>query len=330
MRLCALAPAKINLGLFLGPTRADGRHELASVMQSISLADELTLEPGPAEAEHDAVICPGAPELERDNLAARALQAFRAATGWEPGPLTLTIVKRVPVAAGMGGGSGDAAAALRLAALASGIDDPALLHSLAGGLGADVPAQVTPGRSLARGAGEILERLPSPREPFGVLVLPIAVGLTTAAVYAQADRLGLAREQDEVRERAERLRDALARGEQLPPQALLANDLQAAAVSLCPEIEPMLARARDAGADVALVSGSGPTVLGLFTGADGPARARRAADALQANGPALGAVRAGGLEPHSLRARGQALHAVPVDASLATAHAADVRNNASS
>ncbi|MBA3809728.1 MAG: 4-(cytidine 5'-diphospho)-2-C-methyl-D-erythritol kinase, partial [Solirubrobacterales bacterium] len=97
----ALAPAKVNLGLSVGPSRsADARHELVSVMQSISLADELTLEAAPASAGEDEVICPGVSGLAQENLAARALAAFRKATGWSSPPLRLSVEKRIPVAAG--------------------------------------------------------------------------------------------------------------------------------------------------------------------------------------------------------------------------------------
>ena len=83
----ALAPAKINLGLFLGPIRSgDGRHELVSVMQSISLADELTLEAAPAGVGVDEVLCPGVPGPQEQNLAAQALSAFRESTGWDAAP----------------------------------------------------------------------------------------------------------------------------------------------------------------------------------------------------------------------------------------------------
>ncbi len=117
----ALAPAKINLGLFLGPTREDGKHELVTVMQSISLADELTLEWAPAGVEEDEVLCPGVSGPPVENLAAAALRAFREATSWGGAPLRLKIDKRIPVAAGLGGGSADAAGALRLARHASGL-----------------------------------------------------------------------------------------------------------------------------------------------------------------------------------------------------------------
>lgn len=262
----ALAPAKVNLGLFVGPVRAsDGRHELVSVMQAISLADELTLEPAPAGSERDEILCPGVPVAGEQNLAAAALRAFRASTGWQAPPLRLSIVKRIPVAAGLGGGSADAAAALRLARHASGLGDEQLLRTLAAELGADVPAQVSPGRWLASGAGERLQELAPARSPFGVLVLALEAALSTAAVYAEADRLAQLRTHTTLQERRLELSAALEHGAALPAATeLLHNDLQRAAVSLCPQIADSLAQARDAGAELALVSGSGPTVLGLF------------------------------------------------------------------
>ena len=281
--LRALAPAKINLGLFLGPTRSDGRHELVSVMQSISLADDLTLEEAPG-ASADEVLCPGVPG---ENLAARALAAFRAATGWDAPPLRLEIDKRIPVAAGLGGGSADAAAALRLAQAASGLGDEGLLFVLSSELGADVPAQVTPGRWLASGAGEVLEALPDPFTPFGVLVVPQKVALSTADVYAAADRLGLPRELSVLQERRAALRAAFELASALPEDpGLLHNDLQAAAIELCPEIGPALRQALEAGAELAFLSGSGPTVLGLFARANGLARAERALAGLAGLEPA--------------------------------------------
>jgi 4-diphosphocytidyl-2-C-methyl-D-erythritol kinase len=262
----ALAPAKVNLGLFVGPARAsDGRHELVSVMQSVSLADELTLEPASAASERDEIVCPGVSVPGEQNLAAAALRAFRASTGWQAPPLRLSVVKRIPVAAGLGGGSADAAAALRLARHASGLGDEQLLRTLAAELGADVPAQVAPGRWLASGAGERLQELATPRSAFGVLVLALDAALSTAAVYAQADRLGQLRSHATLEERRLELSAALQHGAALPAATeLLHNDLQRAAVSLCPQIVESLTQARDAGAELALVSGSGPTVLGLF------------------------------------------------------------------
>jgi 4-diphosphocytidyl-2-C-methyl-D-erythritol kinase len=262
----ALAPAKVNLGLFLGPARdSDGRHELVTVMQSISLADELTLETLADGAGDDEIVCPGVEGPASENLAASALRAFRRRTGWEGPPVRLTIDKRIPVAAGLGGGSADAAAALRLAQHVSGLGDLELLLELAGELGADVPAQVAPGRWLATGAGEELQALPAPRTQFALLVLPAAVGLSTAAVYTEADRLGLPRSRHELHELCAQLSTALEHGAPVPAATeLLHNDLQRAAVSLQAEIAQSLRQAREAGAELALVSGSGPTVVGLF------------------------------------------------------------------
>jgi 4-diphosphocytidyl-2-C-methyl-D-erythritol kinase len=267
------APGKINLCLFLGATRpADGRHELVSVMQSLTLADDLTLTAAAAGADADEVVCPG---VEGPNLAAAALAAFRAATGWDAPPRRIAIDKRVPVAAGMGGGSGDAAAALRLAARAAGHADEALLRELGAALGADVPAQIRPGRALATGAGETV-RVLDDGAPFGVLVLPGAEPLSTGAVYAEADRLGLPRDDRDLAACLASVDEALATGGDLPRE-LLVNDLAPAALSLQPQIGTALTQARAAGADVAMVSGSGPTVLGLFFGSHGLRRARAAA-----------------------------------------------------
>ena len=205
--LIARAPGKVNLSLLVGAPRADGLHPLVSVVQAVSLADELTLEA--TAAPRDEVVCAG---VEGPNLAGRALALFREATGWDAPPQRLTIRKRVPVAGGMGGGSGDAAAALRLAAHAAGGAPPELLHELAVALGADVPAQLAPGRVLMTGAGEHVDRLADP-EPFGLVILPSALALSTPAVYAAFDRLGGARTPDEL----ERAKAAALAGEPPPP-----------------------------------------------------------------------------------------------------------------
>ncbi|HEY4280612.1 MAG TPA: hypothetical protein VGM91_20505 [Conexibacter sp.] len=283
--LRALAPGKTNLCLFLGPTRADGLHELVSLIEPLSLADELTLEPLPGglavaaapglasemcAAGADEVVCAG---VEGPNLAAEALARYRAASGWNGPPQRLTIVKRVPVAAGMGGGSGDAAAALRLAAHAAGRPGDPLIATLASGLGADVPSQVEPGPVLVHGAGEHVEPVALP-PAHAALVIPSQEQLSTPAVFREADRLGLGRDAAELLELRERVREGL-----LPE--LVVNDLEPAARSLCPSIDVSLDAARAAGADHAFVSGSGPTVIGLWWGRAAGAAAEAAAVALR-------------------------------------------------
>jgi 4-diphosphocytidyl-2-C-methyl-D-erythritol kinase len=250
------APAKVNLCLFLGPTREDGRHEIVSVFQPVGLTDEVELAPGGLGAAADRVVCP---EVEGENLAAVALRRFRDRTGWNGGPVRLTIEKRIPIAAGMAGGSADAGAALRLAARAAGVEDDALLHQIAVELGADVAAQVSPRRYLATGAGERLTPLPAPA-PYGVLVLPARSRLQTADVYREADRQGLPRDAAGL---DAKLRHVSTMAADLPDD-LVVNDLEPAARALCPEIDEALAEARRVGARRALVCGSGPTVVGLF------------------------------------------------------------------
>jgi 4-diphosphocytidyl-2-C-methyl-D-erythritol kinase len=271
--LRALAPGKVNLCLFVGAPRADGLHPLASVVQSLSLADALTLRPAADGAGADEVVCPG---VAGPNLAGAALAVFRRATGWDGPPQRLEIVKRVPVAAGMGGGSGDAAAALRLAAAAAGVDDDELLHELAVGLGADVPAQVRPGRALMVGAGERVVRLADP-EPFAAVIVPLDAALSTPDVYRRFDAASPPRSPAELAALEAELTAAGG-----VDDTRIVNDLQDAARALCPAIDPALAAVRATGAVHALVSGSGPTVFGLF---DDAAAAQRAAGTLRAAYP---------------------------------------------
>lgn len=285
------APAKVNLCLFVGPARADGRHELVSVMDNLDLADDLRLEAAPAGVLEDVVVCPG---VEGPNLAASALAAFRARTGWDGPRVRLTISKRIPVAGGMAGGSADAAAALRLIAAAAGMQDTELLVELAIGLGSDVPSQVHGGPVLVTGGGETVRSLAGARPEYSVLVLPASTQLSTGAVYAEADRLGLSRDGAALAAAARRVDAALLAGDLL---GVLHNDLQDAARSLCPAIDDALDAARRAGADHVLVSGSGPTVLGLVSGADHALRAARAHDELRAQGRRPDALLAGRIGP---------------------------------
>ncbi len=261
------APAKINLCLWLGPTRLDGRHELVTLFDSISLCDELEVSGG----RTDEVVCAG---VRGPNLVSDALSALRAA-GWDAPPVAVRIRKRIPVAAGMGGGSADAAAMLRLAPRLAAIPAGAVAE-IAAGLGSDVPSQLAPGPSIGTGAGEVVEPLPD-LPPYGVLVFPQALALSTAEVYREADRLGLPRPADELVSLRAELRAALP---DCLPTHLIGTDLQAAAMSLAPGIADALSVASGAGADHVLVCGSGPTVIGVYHGSEGLARASAAAGQL--------------------------------------------------
>jgi 4-diphosphocytidyl-2-C-methyl-D-erythritol kinase len=276
VRLRALAPAKVNLGLALGGVRADGRHALVTVFESLSLADIVQLDV--LEGGEDLVVCPG---VEGENLAARALAALRA-HGWDGPPVRLTITKRIPVAAGMAGGSADAAAALRLAmALAPGRAEE--LELIAATLGADVPAQLLPGVALGTGAGELVERFEALPE-HAYVVVPSPFALATPKVFREAERLGLERSGAELDARYRELTALLATRARIPAE-LLDNDLQAAAVSLCGWCAEALEALRGTGADASFVSGSGPTVVGLWWGASAPVRAGAAARRLQSGYP---------------------------------------------
>jgi 4-diphosphocytidyl-2-C-methyl-D-erythritol kinase len=284
IRLRELAPAKVNLCLFLGPLRGDGRHELVTLLESVSLCDELSLTTLPTGAG-DEVICPG---LEGRNLVADALAALRAA-GWGAPPVRIEIRKQIPVAAGMGGGSSDAAAALRLADALEPLPD-GLAARIARELGADVPSQLSPGVSLGTGAGEIVQPL-EPLEEHAFVIVPQPFGLPTAKVYAEADRLGLARPS------LDGLRESVLAAVPRPPGELLVNDLQAAALSLAPALGETLEAVRRAGADHALVCGSGPTVIGVLWGADSAGRALRTASSLDRAQVAIPSSASGTMEP---------------------------------
>lgn len=249
------AYAKLNLVLHVGRPRGDGMHPVCSLFASIDLADEVS--GALSDSGRDSVECA---EVSGENLALRAIEAFRSRAGRELPPLALRIDKRIPVAAGLGGGSADAAAALRIANELAGepLDAEELLR-LAADLGSDVPSQLDARHALVQGVGERVEPVELP--PLAAVLVPDPDGLSTAAVYAELDRLGGARDQLD----PEPLRRLAGAG---PAElaAALENDLQQAALSLRPELSPRLDALRASGALGAAVSGSGPTCFGLFAG----------------------------------------------------------------
>ena len=241
----APAPAKINLALVVGPLRDDARHELATVYQRVGLADRIDLVPAP-ELRVEGF---AGDTLVRDALERLAVRAGTTAS-WR-----VRIEKRVPVAAGLGGGSSDAATALRLAndTLAQPLPAPEL-RDLAGAVGADVPYFLGDGPQLGTGTGTTLAPLELPQDYWIVLALPDgAHKQSTEAVYAAFDARDGAAGWDERRrrlldtlERVHRPRDLAA----LPPNDLASSPLSERLLSL--------------GAFRADVSGAGPTVYGLF------------------------------------------------------------------
>jgi 4-diphosphocytidyl-2-C-methyl-D-erythritol kinase len=232
------AYAKINLALVVGPLRADGKHEVATVLQRVDLADEVEVERATALSVEG---------FAEDTLVRRALELVAGAAGVEP-RWAARIVKRIPVAAGLGGGSSDAAAALQLAndLLPAPLAGDRLAE-LAASLGSDVPFFLAPGPQLGTGDGTTLEPLDLPADYAVVLLLPNgAVKQSTAAVYARFDGGSGFGERRDALVAAITQRDLAA----LPP-----NDLDSS---------PLAGDLCELGAFRADVSGAGPAVYGLF------------------------------------------------------------------
>ena len=253
----ATAAAKLNLSLVVGPARPDGKHEVATVLQRLALCDRVRVEP----AERLSVRGFAGDTLVTDALRLLAAEAG-VAPAWEA-----TIDKKLPVAAGLGGGSSDAATALRLAndTLAEPLP-PERLHALAAGLGADVPFFLAQGPQLGTGDGSELAQLDLPQDYWVLLVLPEgATKPSTASVYAAFDARGGAEGFDG---RREALTAALAgAGRARDLAALPRNDLAAS---------PLAAELEQRGAFRADVTGAGPAVYGLFLHRDAAVAARRA------------------------------------------------------
>jgi 4-diphosphocytidyl-2-C-methyl-D-erythritol kinase len=247
------APAKINLALVVGPLRPDGKHELATVYQRLDLGDRIRVEPA-------AVSTIGG--FADDTIVRSALERLNAPHGWR-----VHIEKHVPVAAGLGGGSSDAATALLLAnATLDSPLPPEELERIAAALGADIPAFLRNGPQLGTGDGGELAPLDLPQDYWVLLALPHrATKHSTAAVYRDFDEregpLGF-------EERRAALLEALARVRRPRDLALLPpNDLASS-----PLAEELLAL----GAFRADVSGAGPTVYALFVHRNSAQRARAA------------------------------------------------------
>jgi len=241
----APAPAKLNLALVVGPRGANGKHELCTVYQRIDLCDRVSLEPAPRLEVHG---------FADDTLVGAALELLASRAGVQP-RWSVRLTKRIPVAAGLGGGSSDAATALRLAneTLSEPLD-LSRLQGLASELGADVPFFLASGPQLGEGDGSRLTPLDLPQDYWVVVALPRGVTKeSTAAVYERFDARngadGWEARRDELLERLAEVR----RPRDLA--ALLPSDLASS---------PVAERLRAVGAFRADVTGAGPAVYGLF------------------------------------------------------------------
>ncbi len=291
-------PAKLNLQLAVGPPRADGYHDLVTVFHAVSLFDEVTAQP--AKRDGVTVTGEGADRVpsDQDNLALRAVAALRAAVagpaakpgvGPRAGPgmgtagVHITIAKRIPVAAGLAGGSADAAAALVACnELWDGGLSQSKLLEVGARVGSDVAFALLGGTAVGRGRGEQLTPALAPATQYH-WVLGFADGhLSTPEVYAALDRLraasadgagGPAQARPAQAGPAEpdldaALMSALRSGEARLVGRALSNDLQPAALSLFPSLRKTLAAGLELGALGALVAGSGPTCVFLAASAD--------------------------------------------------------------
>ncbi len=256
-----LAPAKVNLFLHVTGRRADGYHLLDSVAVFAGAADLLTVEP--AEDFTLAISGPFADALagEKNNLVLRAGRALAAWEGMQPSG-QLTLEKNLPVASGIGGGSADAAAALRLLVRFWNLDIPhADLHAIALRLGADVPACLLSRPTRMGGIGEILSEAPVPPRCGMVLVNP-GVSLATPEVFRA--RAGAFSPPGALLPEAWMTAATMSRD-----LSRLRNDLEPAAIALCPAIGDVLAAIRDThGCLLARMSGSGATCFGIYADAD--------------------------------------------------------------
>jgi 4-diphosphocytidyl-2-C-methyl-D-erythritol kinase len=271
----ARVPAKLNLQLAVGPPRADGYHDLVTVFHAVSLFDEVTVEPAGRDAVTVTGEGAGHVPHDGDNLALRAVAALRKRVrgGNRTAGVRVTIAKRIPVAAGLAGGSADAAAALVACneLWAAGLT-PQRLGEVAATIGSDVAFALLGGTAVGRGRGERLTPALAPATPYH-WVLAFADGqLSTPKVYAALDQLrapqGALHPGQNQPDLDAGLMSALRSGNAALLGRALSNDLQPAALSLFPALRKTLAAGLELGALGAIVAGSGPTCVFLAATAE--------------------------------------------------------------
>jgi 4-diphosphocytidyl-2-C-methyl-D-erythritol kinase len=249
------ANAKINLTLDILGKRPDGFHEVAMVMQTIGLHDTLVME----KTERDIELSINVPWLKADekNLAWRAAELIRQEYGLEGG-VRIELTKRIPVAAGLAGGSADAAAVLKGMNDLYGLQlDEEKLCELGARLGSDIPFCIMGGTMLATGRGEVLTRLSDMPETWVVLAKP-RISVSTAWAYQNYDEQGADRHPDN-----EAIKQAIDRGNRKAVAGLLCNVLESVTIKKYDVIAEYKQMMLDKGAMASMMSGSGPTVFGL-------------------------------------------------------------------
>jgi 4-diphosphocytidyl-2-C-methyl-D-erythritol kinase len=295
----ATAPGKINVCLCVGPLRDDGFHDVATIYQAVSLLEEVTATEsanftasfsGPIDTSHLTV--------DESNLVIRAARAVAAASGYTGGA-DIQVVKRVPIAGGMGGGSADAAATLVAVDALWGTNlGMAKLAEIAVTLGADVPFALHGGTALGLGRGDVLSPVLA-KSAFHCVLVRNEVGLSTPEVFRLLDR-HRAEHSIEIETVAvdpaidPKLLSALRSGDAAALAEYLKNDLQAAALQLMPNLGETLEFGETHGALAGIVSGSGPTVALLAADEDSAAHLAASLtadgrDAITVSAPALGA-----------------------------------------
>lgn len=259
----ARAPAKINLFLLVGGRRPDGYHPVCSLMDKVTLFDRVDVRRTGRKGVRVTGVGIPAPE----NTVFRAAKALERETGAEL-DIEIVLDKQIPAAAGLAGGSSDAAAALRLLPGLCGLEvSEAAIRDIARSIGADVPFFLTPGPLVAEGAGELLNRPPTEIPRYHAVIVSPSVSLSTAEVYELYDSVSpaLAASFPE-RKRAALARLAAVGGDTASLAGILQNDLEEPASSLCPDIPRIKEDLLSKGAIGALMSGSGSSVFGLFAG----------------------------------------------------------------
>lgn len=284
MRWERAARAKINLALAVTGRREDGYHELESIFLRVGLADRLAMTAPEPAMSHDVLVVTGDPACPVDgNLVTRATALLRQALGGGAGAhpgLAIALEKAIPVAAGMAGGSSDAAAALSLAIEAWGVDlSRRDLMELAGRLGADVPFFAADlDAALVRGVGEVLEPLPPMlADGVGFLLVTLPIALPTGSVFAAFDGLPPPgeRARHSVAEVAAAFREGIdADGlQRLAPVLAEANDLWPAAIAVAPHLASARGSLSAALGKPMLMSGSGSTLVAIHPSIDAAAQA---------------------------------------------------------